>query len=217
MNCIPLPYTTRKLERNIWNHCFQTLNNRQCRTDAWEEGNQWDELQDHAGFLPKSTCQAMEQKEECQGKHSSLTKLRRLSSEFGECEVAGSCGGTNFQRGGSYAEWEPQKPAQEPHSVSVDSNRMCTQTFHVKCRGTGELWAEQLSEFAQSWGSSELLKLEWNVLMDHSGHSTDIYLKSVTKMSWCKSCSDPALINLKKKRFFRIKLSQKYIHTYQKK
>lgn len=37
MNCIPLPYTTRKLEKKKWNHCFQTLNNRQCRTDAWEE------------------------------------------------------------------------------------------------------------------------------------------------------------------------------------
>lgn len=197
---------------------FSDLEQQAVQDRCLRGGSKWGEPQDHAGFLPGSTCQTTEQKEGCQGKHSSFTKLRRLKSEFGEFEVAGNCGGTDFQRGDSYAEREPRKSAQGPHSISVDSHRqMYTRTFHVGVEGQ-ESCELNSSQNSQSWGSLGLLTLECNVLMNYSGHSSDIYLISVTEMSWWKGCSDPALTKFFLKKLYRIKLSQKYyINTYQKK
>lgn len=99
----------------------------------------------------------------------------------------------------------PRNLPKSPAPSLVNTNmQICMLTLHeVWWRVTGKLWAEQFSEFAQSWGSLELLKLEWNILIDHAGHSVetlkDIYLGSVTEIFLCKVNSNPALSKFFKK------------------
>lgn len=160
MNCILLPYTTRKLERNTWNPCFQALNNRQCRTDAWEEGNQWGEPGIMLAFCLGAHARPRSRKRDAKENKASSPSWGVWDQNSENVRCLGAVVAQTFKEGVAMQNESPENLPKGPTLSLLTPNRMCTQTFHVGCRGMGELWAEQFSEFAQSWRSSALLKWE---------------------------------------------------------
>lgn len=114
-------------------------------------------------------------------------------------EVARSHDGAHLQRGGSCAERGYWKLHRSPTKSLTAKMQICTWTLQkVWWEVTGRLWAELLSGLTKSWEweSSEGLKLEWNVLIYHLGHSVETpkeCLRSITEPSCVKVTINKAL------------------------